>query len=162
NWDQIYVQNLNTPHYRDYYIYRKGGVFVDPDTRQTMGQSAIYMGKARLVRYRPGAPATMAVSDAKQELQPGDRLLIVPPLSTAMDFFPAEPNHKVVGHILGNLSAGSAISQYDVVIINLGAAQNIQRGEVLAIYQPGAVVPDPIPPERTHWYKRAHTVLVQL
>ena len=68
-----YARGIGQSKEDTWYLYRKGQALVDPDSSQTLGYEAIYLGTARLTR--PGEPATVVVNNAVQEIGPGDTLV---------------------------------------------------------------------------------------
>src|SRR6059036_1224155 len=50
-----YVRGIAGSVEESWYVYRRGGPLVDPDTNQTLAYEAIYLGTARVTR--PGDPA---------------------------------------------------------------------------------------------------------
>ena len=61
-------------------------------------------------------------------------------------FVPKPPAQEVEGRILSVLGGVTQIGQYQVVSINRGAREGIEVGNVLRIFQSGAVVEDMVNP----------------
>jgi LysM repeat protein len=151
---EIYAQNLNAPAERDYFLYRKGQLLVDPVSKLVLGYEGQYVGNARLLRYKPHHPAVLLMSSSQEEVLPGDYLSSIPPLSQMDDLMIREPNTHIEGQIIANLSEETRMSQNQVVVINRGRYQSLRNGDVLAIYRKGELVRDPTKPEHASYHKK--------
>jgi hypothetical protein len=135
----------------DYRVFRNARPIRDPLTNAILGYEAMYLGKAslvrsesiQLVRGRNGKdedtiiPATIDVVSAKEEMRVGDRLLPEPPREflSYVPHAPAGPVSGTIVSVYGN--AVSIAGQSQVVVINRGTADGIERGHVLAILKDG-------------------------
>lgn len=135
----------------DYRVFRNARPIKDPMTNALLGYEAMYLGKAalvrgesiQLVRGRNGKdedtiiPATIDVVSAKEEMRVGDRLLPEPPREflSYVPHAPAGPVNGTIVSVYGN--AVSIAGQSQVVMINKGTADGIERGHVLAILKDG-------------------------
>jgi len=136
---------------RSWQIFREPKPLVDPDTKQILGYEARYVGSADRKQdgeARPGAesgglnvPSTFTITSNKEEVAVGDRLAP----ATVRDFAPFVPhapatpiNGKVVSLYGDALSAGSN----QIVSLNRGARDGLERGTVLALWHEGAVRQD--------------------
>ena len=59
-------------------------------------------------------------------------------------FIPHAPSVGVDGKIISVIDGVSQISQHQIVVLNRGNADGLEPGHVLAVYQAGAIVRDPI------------------
>jgi hypothetical protein len=133
---------------RSWQIFREPKPLVDPDTKQILGYEARYVGSADRKQdgeARPGAdggglsvPSTFTITSNKEEVAVGDRLAP----ATVRDFAPFVPhspavpvNGKVVSLYGDAMSAGSN----QIVSLNRGARDGLERGTVLALWHEGAV-----------------------
>jgi hypothetical protein len=125
-----------------WYLYRKGGALVDPDTNQTLGYEAIYLGTAQVTR--PGEPSTFVVSTAVREIGTGDKLVSAgKPL--AMNYAPHAPTKQIKGRVMGlygGVSKTGEAGPHSIVTINRGKADGLEPGHVLALYSRGGTVRD--------------------
>jgi len=136
---------------RSWQIFREPKALVDPDTKQILGYEARYVGSADRKQdgeSRPGAesgglnvPSTFTITSNKEDVATGDRLAP----ATVRDFAPFVPhppaspvNGKVVSLYGDALSAGSN----QIVSLNRGARDGLERGTVLALWHEGAVTKD--------------------
>jgi hypothetical protein len=141
--NSAYVRGLGNAKEGTWYIYRRGGPLVDPDTNETLAYEAIYLGTAQM--RRPGDPATVVLTSAVQEVAPGDKLVAagnVQPLSYA----PHAPNVFLKGRVMSIYGGvGAKVDEagpLSVVTINRGRADGIEIGHVLAVYSLGGTVRD--------------------
>lgn len=158
--DQIYVRRLpESDALGGYSVVRRGNPYVDPETGETLGVEAVYLGDASVTR--DGDPGTARVTASSRELLPGDRLLRAPRREAAMQIFPRAPESDVEGQIISVMDGVSQIGQFDVVVMNLGRDQGMEEGHVLAVYRAGREILDPETRERvTLPAERAGEVLV--
>ena len=136
---------------RNWQIFREPKPLVDPDTKQILGYEARYVGTAERKQdgeARPGAqtgglsvPSTFVITGNREDAQIGDRLAP----SAVRDFAPFVPhapanpvNGKIVSLYGDALSAGSN----QIVSLNRGARDGLERGTVLALWHDGAVTHD--------------------
>ena len=117
-----------------WYVYRQGKALVDPDTEQTLGFEAMYLGTARQVRA--GDPATVELTSATEEVGKGDKLIAIgkPDIVT---YAPHAPATFVKGRVISIYGARGRLAeegQGAIVALNRGAADGIEIGHVLALY----------------------------
>jgi hypothetical protein len=143
---------------RDYRIFRQPKALLDPTTREVLGFEAAYVGTAEYVREggptatidRSGTqvvPATFTITSTKLEAGVGDRLTPVP----ARDFSayaPRAPKGEVAGQIVSIYGEGVTAGQNQVVAINRGSSNGIERGHVLALWKDGLNRVDTTDPAR--------------
>jgi hypothetical protein len=136
---------------RNWQIFRAPKALVDPDTKEVLGYEARYVGSAERKQDgegRPGAetgglsvPSTFTVTSNKEDAQVGDRL--VP--ASVRDFAPFVP-HPPAGPFSGKVVSlyGDALSagQNQIISLNRGARDGLERGTVLALWHEGAVTHD--------------------
>jgi hypothetical protein len=138
--DRVYVRAILKPKNLGYTVYRQGNVFTHPDSGKVLGYEAEYI--ADTVLQAIGDPATLLITKSKSELRKGDRLMPTEEGQVALNYFPRPPKAKVKGSIISVLSGVVQIGQHNVVAIDLGTINGIQRGHVLEIYQRGQHVKD--------------------
>ena len=151
--NKIYVRGIpEGASVSRYSIYRKGPAYVRPrkspaDKAEILGYEAIYVGDARLTAS--GDPASAVITGVDREVLNGDRLLPHSDEGVSTDFIPRPTDTGVEGNIISVIDGISQISQYQVVVLSLGAEQGIEPGNVLGVYQSGYVVQDRIGPNLT-------------
>ncbi|MDB5885765.1 MAG: Peptidoglycan-binding LysM [Polaromonas sp.] len=135
----------------DYRVFRNATPLKDPTTQEILGYEAHYVGKAALVRGESTAqntgkdgklqvekvPATIDIVAAKEEMRVGDRLLPEPPRELR-SYVPRAPSAAIAGQIVsvyGNAVAWASENQ--IVVINRGSRDGLERGHVMAILKDG-------------------------
>ena len=143
--DRIYVRNIKDEKNIRYSIFRKGQELKSPDSDELLGYEAIFVGEATAQRF--GDPSTLSVDSTQRHAAIGDRLLPVDESDVDEFFMPHAPKNKVAGHIIAVDDGVSNIGQYDVVVIDKGKRDGIERGHVLEVFQTGEKVLDHVTPE---------------
>ena len=135
----------------DYRVFRNATPLKDPTTGAILGYEAQFVGKAELVRgesmqdvlgkdgktTRELVPATIDIVVAKEEMRVGDRLVAEPARATG-SYMPRAPSTPIAGQIVSVY--GSAVrfaSENQVVVVNRGSKDGIERGHVMAILKDG-------------------------
>lgn len=135
----------------DYRVFRNATPLRDPTTQEILGYEAQYVGKAELVRDESSVqnpdregklqtervPATIDIVAAKEEMRVGDRLIPEPPRELR-SYMPRAPSSPMAGQIVsvyGNAVAWAAENQ--IVVINRGSRDGLERGHVMAILKDG-------------------------
>ena len=139
-----YVRGIpaNPAAEQSYYVYRKGGPLVDPETKQTVAYEAIYLGTAQLTR--PGEPATVVLSSAVQEVEAGDKLVAAGRLE-APSYVPHAPDKPLRGRIMSIYKGVSRVGEagrYSVIALNRGRNDGLEVGHVLALHTADQTVQD--------------------
>ena len=138
---RVYVRNLGEPATAKFSVFRKGGVYRDPDTNVVLGYEAEHVADALVEKF--GDPATVQVTDSSKEVVKGDRLL--PQAEEEYpDFIPHAPGTAIDAKIISAMGGISQIAQHQVVVVNRGSKDGLEPGHVLAIFQRGKLVRDPI------------------
>ncbi|MGK2898502.1 MAG: LysM peptidoglycan-binding domain-containing protein [Burkholderiaceae bacterium] len=139
----------------DYRIFREPKPLVDPTTKEVLGYEAIYVGGAEYTRQgetRVDAagtseivPATFVVTSVRQEAGVGDRLAVVPPREFT-NYAPHAPQGPMDGQIVSLYGDALTAGQNQIVALNRGTKDGMERGHVLALVRTGARVVDPTDP----------------
>ena len=142
---------------REYRIFREPKPLLDPATRELLGYEASYVGTAdytRLGENRTNAagkaeivPATFTVTSIRQEAGIGDRLAVVPPRELT-NYAPHAPQNPVAGQIASLYGDSLTAGQNQIVSLNRGSNDGIERGHVFALWRAGANVLDKTDPGR--------------
>ncbi len=130
--DNGFVSGIPDASIVNWQIYRPGKPLKDPDTQEIIGYEAFFLGNARLVQ--PGEPAVITVTEAKEEIFRGDRLLPTPP-ANIISYAPHRPDRDVSGKIMtiyGDKSEGGTGA---VVSLNRGRQDGLEVGNVLAVFR---------------------------
>jgi len=135
---------------RRHRIYRNAVPLTDPASGEVLGYEAQFIGQSELVRsetLRPGTaeeiePATVQITLSKEEIRVGDRLLPEPPreVPTYVPHPPAAAQNGLIVKVHGN--AVRFAGQNQVVVLNRGARDGLERGHVLAVLKDANRVTD--------------------
>ncbi|MCB1624219.1 MAG: peptidoglycan-binding protein, partial [Pseudomonadales bacterium] len=136
---EIYVRDLAGPARARYNVVHVGDPLRDPETGDVVGYMGTYAATA--VITKAGNPAKAMLTDTARETLQGDRL-IANDLTPPMNFAPRSPSRPVKGQIISVVDGVELIGQYQIVVINRGARDGIETGNVLAVDQAGEVVRD--------------------
>ncbi len=144
--DQVYVRGMtDAPGFADlarFEIYREGDELIDPESGERLGQQAIFIGEAKLVRR--GTPTTVLLTDTVREVLRGDRLLPGQGEQPIYTFTPTAPPPGSAGLVIDLFDAISQIGKYEVAVLNRGNRDGIDAGTVFAVYRSGRIVRDRI------------------
>ena len=142
---------------RSFRIFREAKALKDPANGQVLGYEAAYVGAADFVRpgeSRTGAdgkpeivPSTFTVTSVRQEANVGDRLSPVPPREFS-NYAPHSPSGELKGQIVSIYGDGLSAGQNQIVALNRGATDGMERGHVLALWSAGSRVKDATDPTR--------------
>jgi hypothetical protein len=129
---------------RDFRLFRELKPMLDPETREVLGYEGRYVGTAVFVRDGDESgsetarrvPATFNVTSTRLEAVVGDRLSAVPQQELAA-YVPHPPAAPVQGRIVSIYGDGLRAGQNQVVALNRGARDGIERGHVLALWRAG-------------------------
>jgi hypothetical protein len=140
--DTLYARGFSHPtelgtHYN---VVRVGDALRDPDDgNRIVGYDGIFTGAGHVTRV--GDPATLIMTESARETEAGDKLF-AGGVDVPLDFIPSPPKVKTDGRIIAVSDGVTIIGQYEVVVINRGAADGIAPGNVLAVFQEGGVIRD--------------------
>jgi hypothetical protein len=80
-------------------------------------------------------------------VQIGDRVMPTEERRVDANFFPSAPDVEVEGELISVFGGVTQVGQYDVVVLNRGERENVEVGNILAIYKRGALARDRIAKE---------------
>jgi hypothetical protein len=139
--DSAYVRG-DIGERRQWRIFRHPKPLQDPTTKDVLGYEAAYVGTAEYVRpgeTRPDGdviPATFAVTTVRQEAGVGDRLAPVP-VRDYTNYTPHAPSKPMSGQIASLYGEAMSAGQNQIVTLNRGRKDGIERGHVLALIRDG-------------------------
>jgi hypothetical protein len=135
----------------DWRLFREPKPLRDPTTREVLGFEAQFVGTGTVVRQGlegTGAdgkamviPSTLTINSLRQEANVGDRLAAVPPREFT-NIVPHPPRQDIAGQIVSIYGDSLTAGQSQIVALNRGARDGMERGHVLALWRDGAVVRD--------------------
>jgi LysM repeat protein len=137
---------------RDWRVFRRTTPLVDPTTKEVLGYEAFFLGTAEYTRAGGSmasadgksalaVPATFELLSVKEEVGIGDRLAPVPPRELS-NYAPHAPSVPIVGQVISVYGEALVAGQNQVVSINRGKRDGVERGHVLALSRDGAEVID--------------------
>ena len=135
--DSAYVKGLTEDQGTKWQVYRPGKTFVDPDTRENLGHEAIYLGAVTVKEFAD--ISTTVITDAKQEINVGDRL-VAPNDTVARNYLPRAPQSDISAKVISIYGGVSQGGQNTVITLNKGERDGLQNGHVLALYSKGDIV----------------------
>lgn len=126
---------------RDFRLFRQLVPLLDPITKEVLGHEGRYVGTAELVKAGgtdgPALiPATFKVTTTRLEAVTGDRLSPVPQ-QEFLAYVPRSPDGPVDGRVVSVYGDGLQAGQNQVVTINRGQREGMERGHVLALWRAG-------------------------
>jgi hypothetical protein len=142
---------------QDFRVFRAPVPLRDPATGELLGYEARYVGRARTLRSAPtsgGAavpagevvPTALRLTHTRLEATVGDRLA---PAETAdwAGFVPRAPGIPVEARVVSFVGEGLSASQKQIVSVNRGTRDGMERGHVLSLWRAGQVRADPADPK---------------
>lgn len=129
--DTIFAKNVvpDTPVWQ---IFRPARPLKDPLTGELLAWEADYLGSARVSDH--GTPATLEVSSAVEEIGVGD--LMLPSEGPAVfSYAPHAPEHEIDGRLVSIYRGVAETGALNVVALNVGERDGLERGHVLALYR---------------------------
>ncbi len=145
--DELYVRKADPTDGDDYALIRPGQRYIDPDNGELLGYEAIPVGRVTMSAFAD--VSTGEIQRSYRESLIGDRLLpVTNETLLASDFYPHAPEKPVDGGLIAVFDGVSEIGQYQIVVLNRGEVDGIERGHVLDILQTGRQTRDPLTGER--------------
>ncbi|HWP20024.1 MAG TPA: LysM peptidoglycan-binding domain-containing protein [Burkholderiaceae bacterium] len=138
---------------RDWRVFRSPKPLVDPATKEVLGYEAVYLGAAEFTR--PGGtgakgeivPSTFTIQSTRLEIGVGDRLAPVPEREF-VNYVPHAPQQDIEGLIVSIYGEALTAGQNQIVALNKGAKDGLERGHVLALWRYGREVRDTTDPQK--------------
>ena len=146
-------------------VVRNAVPLKDPVSGEVLGYEAYYLGKALLLQGEGTreitdqdgkttvevVPASMDILVSKEDIRVGDRLLPEPPPALTR-YVPHAPSGPIDGRVV-SIYGSSGISntnaaQSQVVAINKGTRDGLERGHVLTLLSDGGRLPDSTDPAK--------------
>jgi LysM repeat protein len=137
---------------RDWRVFRQAKPLRDPTTKEILGYEAFFLGTAEYTREGGNTavvdgksslavPATFELLNVKEEVGIGDRLAPLPQRDFS-NFAPHAPSKPITGQVVSVYGEALIAGQNQVISINRGAQDGVERGHVLALLRDGAQVTD--------------------
>jgi len=135
---------------REFRVFRSAKPLVDPGTKEVLGYEARFVGTAEFVRSGgladestggKAVPDTFVLTSIREEVGVGDRLSPVPPRDFGT-YAPHAPGAPVAGRIISVYGDALNAGQNQIVSLNRGKRDGVERGHVLALWRNGQEVTD--------------------
>ncbi|MBL8352417.1 MAG: LysM peptidoglycan-binding domain-containing protein [Burkholderiaceae bacterium] len=128
---------------RSFTLFRQSKPLTDPSNNELLGYEASFIGTAEFVRAEGTSadsglpvPSTFVLTSIRMEAGVGDRLAPVPKRDFDA-FLPHAPDKPVDGRVVSIYGEALSAGQNQIVAINRGARDGIERGHVLALWSAG-------------------------
>jgi hypothetical protein len=131
--DIAYVQGLTKDQGDYWHLFRAGAALVDPDTNETLGHEATFLGEARVTKY--GNVSTVEIVKSPREIYGGDYLLPAPPEVGLDNYVPHAPEKKIDARIIAAYGGLYEVGNGSIVAISRGTRDGLEVGHVLAIHR---------------------------
>ncbi len=136
---EVYVKKLEGDTGDRYSVMHIDEPLTDPDSGHEYGNLAIYAGTAQLTK--PGRIAKLMLTDSARETLQGDVLVATEAAQTS-DFAPHVPSQDIAGRVMAVVDNVLLAGQFEVVAINRGSEDGLDRGSVLTVDQVRGEVTD--------------------
>jgi len=113
-------------------LYRPGKALKDPDTDETLGYEAIYLGDASVQKY--DAISTLTITKSVLDIQKGDNF-VQSSIGLPNNFIPRSPSHKIRAKVISIYGGVNQAGQNAVITLNKGMRDGLENGHVLALYK---------------------------
>lgn len=152
-----YVRGV-VPDARRVNLYRTPRALIDPQSGELLGYEARLVGAAEFVspaeslletdsRRTVQVPAAYRIQSARFEVLPGDLLAAVSATrAESSAFMPRAPARAVQGQVVAVQLDALSAGQHQVVTLNRGSRDGIERGHVLTVWKAGSAVGGPAAP----------------
>ena len=114
-------------------VFRRGDAVIDPDTNETLGYEAVYLGEARVDKF--AEESTIQITKSAQEIYVGDRLLAATREIPNFGYVPRAPGQPVRARIVSAYGGLSETGPLSIVTLSKGSRDGLEVGHVLAIYR---------------------------
>jgi LysM repeat protein len=145
--DTVYTTEVTARH-KAWQLLRPGKALVDPDTNETLGHEAVFLGTARLTMA--GVPSSFLVLTSAQEIATDDRLMAAPQ-QDVVNYIPHPPTKMIKAKVLAMYSGVSFGGPQTVITLNRGKVDGLELGHVLAVDLAGPVVSNRYQGEKTDY-----------
>ena len=136
--DRVYVKGLSDTGSKAYEIYHKGDPVKNPATGEVIAYEGIFVGDAKL--DVAGDPATLLMTSSAREVAVGDYVVAAEDDEVLANIYPKVPDKQLNGKILNIIDGVGLFGRYQTVLINLGKADGLSRGDVLSSFYIGETV----------------------
>ncbi|MGH8616432.1 MAG: LysM peptidoglycan-binding domain-containing protein [Burkholderiales bacterium] len=127
----VYAKSL-APNIDFWQLLRRDQKLVDPDSKETLGWLATYLGDAR-VKQRGDVSTLEMTTNLKQEVYFGDALVPAPRQELAENFYPRAPTKPINGKVIHTYGDLYETGSLRIIALSKGARDGLEVGHVLAL-----------------------------
>ncbi|OAP71300.1 MULTISPECIES: LysM peptidoglycan-binding domain-containing protein [Psychrobacter] len=140
--DKVYAKGVPLIVGQRYGIYREGEKYVEPKTQKIIGLEVTQVATGLVTSTETNGVTSLQLIDSYgKEVREGDLFVelnnSIPPV-----FYPTPATVNRGGMIVRVMDSISSAAKGSVVAINLGSAHGAKPGDVLTVFQKGAVIRD--------------------
>jgi hypothetical protein len=132
--DVAYVSNMPNDQGKRWQIYRPTTTFIDPDTREILGNEVIYLGDAHVEKFDD--ISTVNITKSVLEIQKGDYLAQAS-TGFSTNYLPRAPSFDITARVISIYGGVDQAGQSSVITLNKGRRDGLEEGHVLAVYIKG-------------------------
>ncbi len=136
--DTIYT-TPTTSSQKTWQVFRAGAPLRDPETKETLGFEALFVGTAQMTAR--GDIASFRLITSKEEVATGDLLLPAPRLDV-VSYIPHAPAQAIKARVLAIYGGVNFGGPQAVIVLNRGKKDGLELGHVLAIDKAGMTIDD--------------------
>ena len=142
---KIYTKGIPLIVGQRYGVYREGEPYIDPVSKRVIGLEVTQVASGIVTDVTSNGVSSIELQKSfGQEVREGDHVFAevgqyLPPM-----FYPKPATVSRGGRVIRVMSSISSVGRDGVVAINLGTNQGASAGDVLSVFQKGALVQDNI------------------
>jgi hypothetical protein len=140
--DAIYVRGGILVVGDSYGIYRAGDAYIDPETKEVLGYEARLIARGTATAVDKDISTVELTESVQQEVREGDKIMPEEVNNYPGIFYPTNSENIKPGRLLRVLDGIDSAAVNSTIAINRGARDNVEVGQVFAIYRRGALVQD--------------------
>jgi len=134
--DTAFAKDVPNNKGSSWQLYRPGKALIDPDTNQTLGYEAIYLGDTTVLKHSD--ITTLKITKSVLDIQKGDNL-IQSAVGLPNNYIPRSPSSSIKGKVISIYGGVDQGGQNSIITINRGSRDGIENGHVLALYKESEV-----------------------
>lgn len=146
--DSAYVRGVKDDAIINYSVFRPLAPLFDVDDinqKRPIAWEAFYLGSAKVTR--PGEVAKVEVTESKQEIGVGDRLLPVEP-HTLISYVPKAPANPIEARVIAIYNGVRFAGGGQIITLNRGGGEGLTVGDTVQLWRAGQTVADRTLPGR--------------
>jgi len=141
--DKVYAKGVPLIVGQRYGIYREGELYVEPKTQEVIGLEVTQVATGLVTSTETNGVSSLQLTDSyDKEVREGDRVFVELNNSIPPVFYPTPATVSRGGMIVRVMDSISSAAKGSVVAINLGSTHGAKPGDVLTVYQKGALIRD--------------------